>query len=139
MRSLTTERLDGRSKVAVAARSFKQDVRNDLGGDLSRAQEVLLEAAAQSWVILASIDDWLSRQPTLITRKRAILPVVESRMRIADSLVRQLKELGLERKARPVPTLAAYLASKGETSQKPAAPSSVSVEPVALEPEPKGL
>jgi len=54
---LTTKRLDGRSKVAVAVRQWKDDVRADLGGDLSRAQEAILEHAAQSWVILASLDD----------------------------------------------------------------------------------
>ena len=49
---LTTRRLDGRSAVAVAIRRWKEDVRRDLGGDLTRAQETILEAAAQSW------DEW---------------------------------------------------------------------------------
>jgi hypothetical protein len=44
--SLTTKRLDGRSAVAVAVRGWKADIRRDLGGDLTRAQETILEAAA---------------------------------------------------------------------------------------------
>src|SRR5437879_10302500 len=58
--ALTTRRLDGRSAIAVALRRWKEDVRHDLGGDLSRAQETTLEAAAQAWVILASLDDWIA-------------------------------------------------------------------------------
>ena len=50
MRSLTTRRLDGRTSVAVAARRWKADVEADLGGDLTRAQETVLELAAQTWI-----------------------------------------------------------------------------------------
>src|SRR6266404_9478228 len=72
LRALTTRRLDGRSAVAVAVRRWKADVRADLGGDLTRAQETILEAAAQAWVIVASLDDWIARQPTLVTKKRRV-------------------------------------------------------------------
>jgi len=109
---LTTRRLDGRSAVAVAVRRWKEDVRADLGGDLTRAQETILEAAAQAWVILASLDDWIARQPTLVTKKRQVLAVVMQRMQIAEGLARNLERLGLERRAKPVPDLTAYLAAK---------------------------
>src|SRR5436309_10776010 len=109
---LTTRRLDGRSAVAVAVRRWKEDVRADLGGDLTRAQETILEAAAQAWVILASLDDWIARQPTLVTKKRQVLAVVKQRMQIAEGLARHLERLGLERRAKPVPDLTAYLATK---------------------------
>ena len=42
---LTTSRLDGRSKIAIAVRRWKEDVRRDLGRDLTRAQETILEVA----------------------------------------------------------------------------------------------
>jgi hypothetical protein len=84
----------------------------DLGGDLTRAQETILEATAQSWVILSSLDDWIARQPSLVTKKRQVLPVIVQRMQIADSLARNLERLGLERRAKPVPDLTAYLAAK---------------------------
>ena len=45
LRTLTTRRLDGRSAVAVAVRRWREDVRADLGGDLTRAQETILVAA----------------------------------------------------------------------------------------------
>jgi hypothetical protein len=106
LRALTTRRLDGRSTIAVAVRHWKEDVRRDLGGDLTRAQETILEAAAQSWVILSSLDDWIARQPSLVTKKRQALPVVLQRMQIAEGLARNLERLGLERRARHVDILA---------------------------------
>ena len=106
---LSTKRL---SAIAVAVRRWKEDVRRDLGGDLSRAQETILEAAAQAWVTLASLDDWIARQPSLVTKKRQVLAVVMQRMQIAEGLARNLERLGLERRAKPVPELTAYLAAK---------------------------
>ena len=66
---------------------------------LHRAQETILEAAAQAWMIVSSLDDWIARQPTLVTKKRALLPVVVQRMQMAEGLARNLERLGLERQA----------------------------------------
>jgi hypothetical protein len=104
--TLTTRRLDGRSTIAVAVRTWKADVRRDLGGDLTRAQETILEAAAQAWVILSALDDYIARQPSLVTKKRRVLDVVLQRMQIAEGLARNLERLGLARKARNVDLLA---------------------------------
>src|SRR5437870_3114639 len=111
---LTTRRLDGRSAVAVVARRWKEDIRRDLGGDLTRAQETILEAAAQAWVIVSSLDDFIARQPTLVTKKRRVLDVVVQRMHIAEGLARNLERLGLERRAKPVPDLSTYLAARAK-------------------------
>jgi hypothetical protein len=100
--TLTTARLDGRSAIAVAVRQFKADVSADLGGDLSRAQQTILEDAAQSWVIRQSLDDYIARQPSLVTKKRTLLRIVSERMRVADHLAKQLDRLGLERKPKTV-------------------------------------
>ena len=55
LRALITKRLDGRSAIAVAVRRWKEDVRRDLGGDLTRARDNLHEAAAQAWVIVLAL------------------------------------------------------------------------------------
>jgi hypothetical protein len=81
---LTTKRLDGRSTIAVAVRRWKDDVRRDLGGDLSRAQEAIVELAAQSWVIVSSVDDWIGRLPSLVTKKRPVLDGVMRAKPVAD-------------------------------------------------------
>jgi len=50
-------------------------------------------------MIVSSLDDWIARQPTLVTKKRALLPVVVQRMQMAEGLARNLERLGLERQA----------------------------------------
>ena len=125
---LTTRRLDGRSAVAVAVRRWKEDVRRDLGGDLTKAQETLLELAAQSWVIVSSLDDWISRQPSLVTKKRTLLPVVLQRAQLAEGLARHLERLGLERKTKTL-DLAAELAAL-HRQPAPASPTPTAAEPL---------
>jgi hypothetical protein len=109
---LGTTKLDGRSRVAVAARRFKADLLADLGGNPSRAQETIAELAARQWVLLCSLDDWIARQPSLVTKKRTVLPVLMQRETIALNLLRLLTALGLERRAVPATDLATYLRSK---------------------------
>src|SRR2546427_11486851 len=60
LRALTTRRLDGRSALAVAVRRWKEDVRRDLGGDLTRAQRTILQSAAQASGIVPVGHDWSS-------------------------------------------------------------------------------
>ena len=96
-------------------------MRRDLGGDLTRAQETLLELAAQAWVIVSSLDDWIARQPSLVTKRRRVLDVVLQRQQLAEGLARNLERLGLDRKARPVADLTAYLAERTKQNE-PAQP-----------------
>jgi len=103
---LTTRRLDGRTLVARAVRQWKEDVRRDLGGDLSRAQETVLEGAARKLVLRDSLADFLARQPTIVTKKRQALPVLASFLQVTDSLNRDLERLGLERKQKRIDIVA---------------------------------
>src|SRR5438034_4270714 len=91
---LTTRRLDGRSAVAV--RRWKEDVRRDRGGDLTRAEETILELAAQGWVIVQSLHGWMATQPSLVTKKRKVLDVVLQAAQLEEGLARMLDRLGLE-------------------------------------------
>jgi hypothetical protein len=137
LRALTTKRLDGRTAIAVAVRRWKEDVRRDLGGDLTRAQETILELAAQSWVIVSSLDDYIARQPSLVTRKRSVIPVVVQRMQIAEGLARHLAQLGLERRAAPVPDLRDYIRARDEEKAREQAEAArVAVAGSPREPEP---
>ncbi len=51
----------------------------------------------------------LERRSILNRRKSKLLPLVGERMRMSEVLARQLQALGLERKPKPVPSLAEYL------------------------------
>jgi hypothetical protein len=122
---LGTQRLDGRSAVAVGVRMLKEEIRRDMGGadQLSRAQEVVLESAARAWVILTALDDYIARQPTLVNgRKKTVLPVVQTRMQVAEGLARNLERLspGLSRVAKDV-DLAAELAELSRRRRAPRA------------------
>src|SRR5215467_3855275 len=51
---------------------------------------------------LDHLDAVLMEQPALVTRRRRLIPLVEQRQRLADSLARLLGQLGLERRTEPV-------------------------------------
>jgi hypothetical protein len=116
---LTTTRLDGRSAVAVAVRTFKGDVVKDLGGDLSRLQETVLESAAQKWLLAKTLADYIGRQPSLVTKKRQLLPVVEKYVRLLDSLERTCERLGLQRVPAVVEDLHSYLERRSVEQPEP--------------------
>jgi len=81
-----------------------------------------------------ALDDWLMRQPSLVPhRKRAVLPVLLQRQQLVNSLARLLERLGLERKARELPTLETYLATRTATAPDTACPSGFIQDP------PKGI
>ena len=84
----------------------------DLGGDLSRAQETILESAAQKLILRDSLSDFLMRLPSLVTKKRQAVAVLRDYMQVSDSLSRDLERLGLERRAKPVPSLEEYMRAK---------------------------
>jgi hypothetical protein len=47
----------------------------------------------------------------VLKRRRSVLPVLVERQRLADSLARLLAQLGLGRRARPLPSLADHIAA----------------------------
>jgi hypothetical protein len=102
--------LDRRFAVTRALEGWEAAVAADLGGDLSTQQKALLRLAATTKMQLDSIDTFLAQQRSLVNqKKRAVLPVVRERLQLADALARYLTALGLERKAKPVPSLPDYI------------------------------
>lgn len=102
--------LDQRTSAARAIKAWRADVERDLGGAdlLSRQQQTLLDMAAAAVFLLGQIDAWIGGRPELVvnTRRRSVAPVVRERVAVADHLARLLTQLGLERRAKPVPSLA---------------------------------
>jgi hypothetical protein len=120
LRDLVRRRVDGRSAVGVALRRFQRDLTDDLGGSPSRAQLAIIQTVSRTWLLLTSLDDWLSRQPSIVNvKKRQLLPIVLQRQTLADSLLRHLAALGLERKPRPVESLEEYIARKAKDVRTP--------------------
>ncbi len=101
--------------LEAAARAWRQEAEQDLGGALAATKRALLDAAVGSVILLASLDRYvfeLAGQGGLVNRRsRRVFPVVESRMRVADGLARQLQALGLEAKPLPPVPLEQWLSA----------------------------
>lgn len=107
--------IDRRTAAARALLTWRDDLVEALAGEdaVSPQQRALVDLAARTKLYVDAVDDWIVEQPSLVlTRKRSILPVVRERQALADSLARLLSQLGLDRRAKEVPTLSTYLAAK---------------------------
>lgn len=114
--------IDKRTTLGKALQAWRSDLEEDLGGRavLSTQQVSLIELGARTKLMLDSIDAWLLAQPSLVNvRKRALLPVVRERASLAASFQSLMKDLGLERRARPVESLASIMRSH-KAEQSPA-------------------
>jgi hypothetical protein len=65
-------------------------------------------------VLLAVADGWLQEHARKVVnrRKRAFVPLVEQRLRVASHLAGVLAQLGLERRVRELPSLSQYTRGK---------------------------
>lgn len=118
---LGTRAIDGRTTVGRALNDWRRELIRDLGGEdaLSVQQHQMVELCVRERFLLDSVDGWLFRQPSVLNaRKKALHPVVIQRQGLADSLRRTLKDLGLERKAAPVPKLEDYIASRDQRGKE---------------------
>ncbi len=105
-------KLDRRYRVFRVLAEWRSELIRDLGGqeNLSTQQVAIVDLVAKSKLLVDSLDAWLLKQPSLINaRKKSVLPVLRERQQLVDSLARILGQLGLERKAKPVPALSEYL------------------------------
>lgn len=124
--------LDRRTRVSKALDQWRDELISDLGGSeqISTQQRAIINVAIKTKLLLDSVDAWLLQQPSLINlRKRAVHPVVLQRQQLADSLIRAMVQLGLERKAKVLPSLAEYLngSSKPMPSPAPSAPETTEI------------
>jgi hypothetical protein len=112
--------LDQRTAAAKALHAWRNELLSDLGGDAaaSASQKALVDVAVRTRLFVESLDAFLMEQESLVNKKkRAVLPCVLERQRLADSLVAVLSRLGLERRAKPVPSLEEYLNAGGNTDR----------------------
>jgi hypothetical protein len=106
------------SPMERTVRGWRDEILEDLGGDtVSAAKRAVLDAAVGSKIILLSLDSFLfalagSGRGLVNRRGRYAYRIVSDRMRVADSLVKQLSTLGLDRQERPPIDLSTYLAQR---------------------------
>lgn len=125
------QEIDGRTKLAKALDHWRDQLLSDLweNEQASTQQLTIVNLAVKTKLHLDSINSWLLQQPTLVnTRKRTLLPVVLQRQQLADALARYMTQLGLDRKAKQLPTLSEYL------NGNKAAPAMANTKPSTVEP-----
>ena len=118
-----TRAIDRRTSLGKALDHWRHELVSDLGGaeQVSTQQLTIITIAVKSKLLLDSLDTWLLKQPSLINhRKRAVHPVVLQRQQLADSLIRAMVQLGLERKATRVLSLTDYLNGNSKAAPPPA-------------------
>ena len=107
--------LDRRCSAVKALLAWKRGLIADLGGaeNISASKMTLLDMAARTRLLLENIDAYILMLPSIVNKKkRCVIPVVQQREQLAASLASLLQRLGLERQARPVKSLAEYVAEK---------------------------
>jgi hypothetical protein len=112
LREHGTRVIEGRTSLGKALDRWRDQLVRDLGGpeQVSTQQLAIISLAVRTKLLLESVDAWLLQQPTLVNaRKRALLPIVLQRQQLADALARYMNQLGIERKAKQLPSLAEYL------------------------------
>jgi hypothetical protein len=91
--------IDGRTSIGKELARWRQDLIQDLGGNVSTQQLAVIDIAVKNKLILDSIDAWMLAQPTLVNkRKKMLRPIVLQRQQLADGLLRCMTLLGLERR-----------------------------------------
>src|SRR5262245_41464041 len=111
----TLRELDGRSSLALELKAERQELIAALGGssDISPQELAIIEMIAQKRIRRKPIQEWalLNRDALFNRRKRSLAPIALQLEQLEESEVRLLKELGLKRRARQVPSLADYMAN----------------------------
>jgi hypothetical protein len=96
--------------------AWRDELRAACGGtDLSPQREMLVELAGRTRVLLDVVDTYLMTLPTIINRRyKKLMPIILQRNQLAESLQKTLDRLGLDRRAKPIEDLDAYLERRGE-------------------------
>ncbi|MGD0949859.1 MAG: hypothetical protein ABSA52_20820 [Candidatus Binatia bacterium] len=116
VKELGSRAIDRRTATGKALAAWRSELLADLGGieAVSTQELALVEEAVKTKLILDSVDAWLLTQPTLIhKRNRSVLPAVRDRQALVSTLRGLLGDLGLKRRAKAMPSLGEYLATRG--------------------------
>src|SRR5690242_17333493 len=102
-----------RTALGRALREWRESLLADLGGEdvVTTQQAALVEMAVRTKLLVDSVDAYVLAMPSPVNRQRRCLyPVVRERSALVGQLQSLLRDLGLERRAKPVADLTAYLA-----------------------------
>ena len=98
-----------------ALHEWREALLADLGGveAVSTQRLALVDLAVRTRLLVDSVDAFVLAMPSPVNRQRRCLhPVVRERQALVGQLQSILRDLGLERRQKPVTDLATYLASR---------------------------
>jgi|SRR5579862_2462656 len=104
-----------RTALGRALHEWRAALVSDLGGadTISTQQAALVELAVRTKLLVDSVDAYVLSMPSPVNRQRRCLhPVVRERQALVNQLQAILRDLGLERRAKPTMDLATYLADR---------------------------
>jgi hypothetical protein len=107
-----------------ALHEWREALLADLGGAeaVSTQQAALVDLAVRTKLLVDSVDAYVLTMPSPVNRQRRCLhPVVRERQALVGQLQSILRDLGLERRQKPVTDLATYLAERTKENE-PAQP-----------------
>jgi hypothetical protein len=109
-------RLPSRSTaLGRALHEWRESLIADLGGieNVTTQQLALVDLAVRTKLLVDSVDAYVLAMPSPVNRqKRCLHPVVRERQSLVNQLQSLLRDLALDWKTPPVPTLAEYLATE---------------------------
>jgi hypothetical protein len=107
--------VSARSYAVKAVRAWEAELIRDLGGaeNLSTQKRTIVEMCCRTRLFIEHIDSWIMLQDFLVyNRKKKLIPVVQQRQALCDSLTRMLAQLGLDRQAKKVEDLDQFFARR---------------------------
>jgi hypothetical protein len=132
LRTVQIDSIDRRSQVGVALKRMRDELLDQLGGDVTPAQRYLIETAAKVRIIEMATADYILRQETLVTPEHNMVPIVTKYLATVGRLTDLLQTLGLDRKTKDVPDLDSYLVElEAEKRREAEATARVAEEQVA--------
>lgn len=121
---LGTRALDGRTTLAKELEAERQELIQALGGpsEVSPQEMAIIQMIAMKRVRRKPIQQWalLNRDRLFDRRKHSLRPIALQLEQLEESEVRLLKELGLKRRAKQLPSLSEYLNANGAPKPNPA-------------------
>lgn len=112
LRTVRLDTIDGRSQAAVLMRRQREDLVDQLGGDPSPAERLLVDQIVKQSLISTVVFQWLLTRQSLVRDGGALLPAAMQHATIAGNLCRMINVLGLKRRQPEARDLQSYIAQK---------------------------
>src|SRR6516162_8399346 len=99
-RMLAGGKLDARSSLYKVLHEKERELVAALGGDPSPQERIIIADAVKSMLYVGTLDEYLLKRDGSIVKKTRVIPVVDTRTKLASHLRDNLRALGLHRRVK---------------------------------------